>query len=64
MTFPTGIDRVALCDVPVTLDGEPAMVCGYRNDFATVCQLRGPLRLEWAWETVARIISNGGDFRS
>jgi hypothetical protein len=48
----------------VTLDGEPAMVCGYRNDFATVCQLRGPLRLEWAWETVARIISNGGDFRS
>lgn len=47
-----------------TLDGRPATISGRRNAFATVAELDGPLALEWAWETVARIMDAGGAFKS
>lgn len=48
-----------------TLDGRRAMVCGRRNDFATVATLEGPLTsVEFAWETVARVMAVTGKFRS
>lgn len=59
-TFPTLDERVALTQTPVTLDGRPARITGYRNDFAT-----DPARsAEWAWLTVARIVARGGNFKS
>jgi hypothetical protein len=57
-------DRRALCDVSVTLDGKPAVIRGALNDFATVSQLPSGASHEWAWSTVARIVSLNGEFRS
>lgn len=55
-----------MCERPVTLDGKRAMVTGYKNRFATVRAFGsgngGPV--EFAWETVERVVANGGDFRS
>jgi hypothetical protein len=60
----TTIDRYALCDASITLDGEPARISGAACDFAMVRLVRNGLGCEWAWETAARIVANGGDFRS
>lgn len=58
--------RAEMCERPVTLDGKRAMVTGYKNRFATVRAFGsgngGPV--EFAWETVERVVANGGDFRS
>jgi hypothetical protein len=68
MSHPTLERRVQLVqqtEVPVTLDGEPACVGGYRNDFATVQRKDGKGgRVEFAWATVERVINNGGRFHS
>jgi hypothetical protein len=50
-------------DVPCTLNGKPAKIMGWKLDFATVGTLDGTLAYEWAWETVDRIMSNGGNFK-
>lgn len=49
----------------VTLNGRRAIIAGWRNAFATVRTLDsdGP-QCEFAWETVARVVENGGQFRS
>ena len=41
----------------VTLDGRPAVVCGFRNPFATVALLHPdqPRSVEYSWETVERV---------
>lgn len=54
----------ALCDAEVTLNGERATISGCLNDFATVTQLPNGLRAEFAWQTVERIVNNGGNFRA
>ena len=56
--------RYELADTPVTLNGEPAQIAGVKLPFAHVRNLETGLSREWAWETVARIVANGGDFRS
>lgn len=59
-----GLDeRRTLCEIPVTLNGRPARISGYGCDFARVT---GPDRLscEFAWETVALVVSRGGRFES
>jgi hypothetical protein len=56
--------RAALCHEDVTLNGQPATIAGCRNPYATVAQLPSGLALEWSWETVARIVAAGGDFRA
>jgi hypothetical protein len=49
----------------VTLDGQPAMIMGARNAFATVATLHiGGPAVEFAWPTVARIVADGAAFRS
>lgn len=57
--------RRELVDTHITLNGKPALVCGYRNAFATVVDLVSRLQCEFAWETVDDIITNrNGEFRS
>ena len=47
-----------------TLGGYPAVICGTRNDFATVATINGPaLSAEFSWEAVERIMANGGRFK-
>lgn len=50
--------------VNTTLDGEPAVVCGASNRWATVAQINGPLELEFSWEAVKRILDKDGKFSS
>ena len=50
--------------VRVTLNGEPAVICGYRHDFATVRAIKSGVAFEWSWRAVDRIVSKGGEFRS
>lgn len=58
-------DRQALCQAEVTLDGQRAVVSGYNNPFAHVTQLATGYSVEFAWETVQRIVLNrGGAFRA
>jgi len=48
-----------------TLDGEPARIVGRLLPFATVRTIRdGGPAFEYAWETVARVMENGGKFHS
>ena len=56
--------RHELCQHKVTLDGVPAVIGGVSNRFAKVTQLPHGLSAEWSWEAVARIVANGGNFRS
>ena len=50
---------------PVTLDGEPAKIVGFLNDFATVATVdAGGSSFEWSWRAVARVVSRGGRFSS
>ena len=58
-------ERATLCDTVVTLDGKRAKVSGYNNPFATVTQLDTGLSVEFAWETVRRVVVlRGGAFRA
>ena len=56
--------RYDLANTPVTLNGEPAQIAGVKLPFAGVRNLKTGESYQWAWETVARIVANGGDFRS
>lgn len=56
--------RRELCAERVTLNGRPAIVGGVRKDHATVTALDNGESYAWAWPTVARIVGNGGAFRS
>ena len=58
-------DRQALVESDgITLDGQKAKITGYRNEFASVVMVSTGYRIEFAWETAARIVANGGAFRS
>ncbi len=50
---------------PCTLDGQPAKITGRLQTFATVSCLTpyGPA-VEFAWETVQRVMVSGGEFSS
>ena len=61
----TEAERRALCGrVDITLDGQPAAICGSLQPFATVAVLPNGARYEYAWLTVARIVAAGGAFSS
>lgn len=64
MTATPVINRHALVLQRVTLNGLPAQVTGIRNDFAMVRALRGECAAEFAWSTVERVVSSGGNFKS
>ena len=47
-----------------TLDGQRAYVGGYMKDFATVGIARSGLSVQFAWATVAHILSTHRSFKS
>lgn len=47
-----------------TLDGKPATISGHSLDFGWVCQLPHGIRAEYAWPTIARVMFDGGRFKS
>lgn len=60
-------DSLARCrsNNPVTLDGLPAVVRGAFLPFALVCRADGRGgNVEFAWATVARVMTKGGAFTS
>lgn len=60
----THADRLALCRVPVTLDGVPASIGGASLDYAIVRDRDGRA-FEWAWPTARAIVEKkGGAFES
>lgn len=54
--------RRLYCGMDCTLDGEPAVISGSRNDYAAVAMLSGRVNAEYSWDTVARIMKVGGGF--
>lgn len=55
-------ERMSFTNVPVTLDGQPAKVMGYNNDFPIV---RSRINsVEFSWPTVKRIIARDRAFKS
>lgn len=47
----------------VSLNGEPAVIIGRLNPFATVRQINGTLSAEFSWPTVNLIMTDGfGEF--
>ncbi|KMV19651.1 hypothetical protein ACT17_06340 [Mycolicibacterium conceptionense] len=63
--YPDEEQRKALCDTPVTLDGEPAKISGWALPFAKVHRRDGRGgEVEFAWSTAARIVELGGRFSS
>ena len=47
-----------------TLDGVQATISGTTLKFGWVSQWPRGLRVEYAWPTIARIMANGGEFKS
>jgi hypothetical protein len=47
-----------------TLDGKPAIIIGRALDFGIVSHYPQGLRVEYAWPTIARVMSAGGGFKS
>jgi hypothetical protein len=57
--------RRELAEHEVTLNGVRAIVCGVKNDFATVAQLPQGLEAYFAWHTVEHIITeHNGEFHA
>ena len=57
--------RAELLLEKVTLNDQPALISGIKNDFATVRQIDSGLGCEWAWATVDHIVRNrDGKFKS
>lgn len=48
----------------ITLDGKPATIGGRLLNFAIVGTVDGSQKYEWAWETVQKILNDGGKFTS
>jgi hypothetical protein len=53
-----------LCAAEVTLNGRRPRITGARNAFAMVVTLPDGPGCEYAWSTVARIVADGGAFKS
>jgi hypothetical protein len=47
-----------------TLDGKDATICGRRLEAGIVAELPSGNRVEYAWPTIARVMADGGEFRS
>lgn len=50
--------------MPCYLDGKPAKIVGRLKDFATVAALDCSASVEFAWETVNRIMCGKMEFKS
>lgn len=58
------IDRTALAQERVTLNGKPAKIVGTRNEYPRVVIIATGEGYEWSWEACARVVANGGRFES
>lgn len=58
----TDEQKAELCATPVTLNGRPAVISGWKQPFATVKVLNGGLSIDYSWQAVACIVERGGDF--
>lgn len=56
--------RRILTEMPCTLNGQPARIWGINQPFARVEDKATGLSAEFAWDTVHRVLSNGGRFKS
>jgi len=57
--------KAAWCGENCTLDGRPARIVGKRHPFAMVSTIDPPfIDIEYSWATVARIMADGGKFKS
>jgi hypothetical protein len=57
--------RRELKEHEVTLNGVRAVICGVKNDFATVAQLPHGQEAVFAWTTVENIVTNhNGEFHA
>ncbi len=50
--------------VAITLNGMPAQICGFKEDFGTVWNANNPRGVEWSWHTIRRILAKDGKFNS
>ncbi|MGG6267051.1 hypothetical protein ACQ4M3_12860 [Leptolyngbya sp. AN03gr2] len=55
-------DRAATLNV--TLNHKPAVLAGRLLPFGWVCALDGSEKYEWSWDTIGRIVNQGGNFRT
>ena len=54
-----------LVNAEVTLDGKRAKISGAKSKFATVWQFdNSAISAQWSWEAVARVVANGGKFKT
>jgi len=49
---------------PITLDNKPANVSGRLCKYATIWTQNNISGVQFSWQAVERIVSNGGNFRS
>lgn len=57
-------EKTLLTEAHVTVDGHKARIAGTHLEFAVVHNLETGASHEWSWTTVARIVANGGAFKS
>lgn len=58
-------ERRALSESPITLDGFPARLIGFRLDYPLIESKVTGEQVEFAWRVVARVIAEkGGAFKS
>jgi len=58
------INRDDIDDSCITLNGKPAKIIGKKEKFPQVVELHGPLAVTFSWETIQRVIANGGHFKA
>jgi len=64
-SHPSKDRRQDLCTANVTVNGRRAQISGWKNDFATVTDLRTGFSAQWAWSTVDFVVAErGGKFRA
>jgi hypothetical protein len=56
-------EKVAATSAHVSLHGHPAIVSGIQQPSAMVSTLDGRYSVCYSWETVLRVISDGGRFK-
>lgn len=59
----SSVDKLKLCTLPATLNGLKATVSGVRGPFAKVTQNSTGHSAVFAWDTAARILAKGGEFK-
>lgn len=63
--FPTKGERQIVCAMrDLTINGNPAKVSGWNNQYAKVTDITTGLSAEWSWQTAVTIASTHKRFQS